>query len=134
MNWRNFDYYITEKGSEHYFESGWAVSNTGFLRYKNHLIEKFSKDKKGHPHQLILNLSNEYISVKICRIVALNFNENKRGLLHVKHTDGDICNNIATNLYWSGANPRTIESDDANYATECTWRSPIQAMKNYLTF
>jgi hypothetical protein len=94
------------------FEDGYQISNFGFIRSKERIIDygwKKSKRKSkilktragklGYPYTII-SLNNNRKTVKIHRLVAIHFIENLENKPQVNHIDGNKQNNHYSNLEW----------------------------------
>lgn len=76
--------------------NGYAISNTGLVRYKDNPLRKQGFNHKGYPYLVIRGKS-----MLIHRMVAKAFIPNPDNLPTVNHIDGNKTNNHVTNLEWA---------------------------------
>jgi hypothetical protein len=93
---------------------GYYVSNKGTVKFLRRLKSgKFSENiLTCDPDKMSVRLKNTdgiYRSVKVANLVAEAFlDESSKGRRRVTHKDGNITNNVYTNLEWDGINKEDV--------------------------
>ena len=93
---------------------GYYVSNKGTVKFLRRLKSgKFSENiLTCDPDKMSVRLkktSGTYRSIKVANLVAEAFlDEGSKGRRRVHHKDGNITNNVITNLAWDGINKEDV--------------------------
>jgi superfamily II helicase len=83
------------------FEGRYEISNLGNVRSRFKIL-KPNRNRDGYMYIVLSNhgKNNGGKTLKVHRLVALHFVQNRDNKPHVDHIDGNKLNNIFTNLRW----------------------------------